>query len=42
MKFPFLICVDDRHTKDCPRDEEVTKFLKGTPQPAVLTNPFPP
>jgi hypothetical protein len=42
MKFPFLICVDDHHTKDCPHHEEVTKFLKGTSQPVVLTDPFPP
>jgi hypothetical protein len=28
--------------KYCPHCEEVNKFLKGTSQPVVLTDPFPP
>lgn len=28
--------------KDCPHRDEVTKFLKGTSQPIVFTDPFPP
>jgi hypothetical protein len=27
--------------KYCPHREEVTKFLKGTSQSVVLTDPFP-
>jgi hypothetical protein len=42
VKFPCLICGDDHYTKYCPHHEEVTKFLKGTSQPTVLTDPFPP
>jgi hypothetical protein len=40
LKFPCMICAEDHYTKDFPHREEVTKFLKGTSQPAVLTNPF--
>jgi hypothetical protein len=42
MKYPCLMCGDDHYTRDCPRQDEVTKFLKGNSQPIVLTNPFPP
>jgi hypothetical protein len=35
-----MICAEDHYTKDCPHREEVTKFMKGTSQPAILTNPF--
>ena len=37
-----MIYGDDHHTKDCPHCEEFTKFLKGTSQLAILTDPFPP
>jgi hypothetical protein len=40
-KLPCMICMEDHYMKDFPHREEVTKFLKGTSQPAVLTNPFP-
>jgi hypothetical protein len=42
LKFPCMICIEDHHTKYCPHHEEVTKFVKGTSQPTVLTDPFPP
>ena len=41
-KFPCMICGDDHYTKECPHKDQVTKFLKGNSQPAVLTDPFPP
>ena len=27
--------------RECPRREEINKFLKTNPTPAVLTDPFP-
>ena len=37
-----MICVEYHYTKDFPCKDEVTWFLKGNSQPAVLTDPFPP
>jgi hypothetical protein len=42
VKFPCLIFKDEHYTKYCPHHEEVTKFLNGTSQTTMLTNPFPP
>ena len=40
-KYLFLLCGGDHFTKGCPRCEDISKFLKSNPTPAVLTNPFP-
>ena len=40
-KFPCLICGGDHFTKECHYREEFNKFLKNTPTPIVLTDPFP-
>ena len=40
VKYPSLICGGDHFTKECPRHEEVSKFLKTSPTPAVLKDPF--
>ena len=37
-----MICVEDHCTKYFPHKEEVTGFLEGNSQPAVLKDPFPP
>ena len=42
VKYLCMIYAKDHYTKDCPRKDEVTWFLKGNSQPMVLTNPFPP
>ena len=39
-KYPFLLCGGDHFTKECPHREEISKFLKSNPTPALLTNPF--
>jgi hypothetical protein len=41
-KYPCLICAEDHYTQDFPCRDEVNQFMKGGPQPVVLTNPFPP
>ena len=41
VKYPCLICGGDHFTKECPRHEEVSKFLKTSPTPAVLKYSFP-
>jgi hypothetical protein len=41
-KFPYLIFLEDQHTKDCPHREEVKNIVKGTSQLSLLTDPFPP
>ena len=41
IKYPCLICGGDHFTKECPRREEVNKFLKGSSNPTVLKDPFP-
>ena len=41
VKYPCLICEGDHFTKECPRREEVSNFLKNSPTPAVLKYPFP-
>ena len=40
-KYSFLLCGGDHFMKECPRHEEISKFLKSNPIAAVLTNPFP-
>ena len=40
-KYPCLLCGGDHFTKECPRRDEINKFLKSNPAPAVLTDPFP-
>ena len=40
-KYPCLLCGGDHFTKECPHHDEISKFLKSNPVPAVLTNPFP-
>ena len=40
-KYPCLLCGSDHFTKECPRWDEITQFLKTNPTPAVLTDPFP-
>ena len=39
-KYPFFLCGDDHFTKECPRREEMNKFLKNNPTSTVLTEPF--
>ena len=41
VKYPYLICGGDQFTKECPHHEEINKFLKNSPTPAVLKDPFP-
>jgi len=41
LTFPCLICAEDHYTRDYPHQDEVSKFLKGDPQPVILTHPFP-
>ena len=40
VNFPCLICGGEQFTKECPHREEVSKFLKTSPTPAVLKDPF--
>ena len=40
--FSCMIYGEDHYMKECPHHDEVTKFLKGTSQLAILTDPFPP
>ena len=40
-KYPCLLCGGDHFTKECPRRDEINKFLKSNLAPAVLTDPFP-
>ena len=40
-KYPFLLCGGNHFTKECPRRDEINKFLKSNPASTVLTNPFP-
>ena len=41
VKYPCLICGGDHFTNECPRCEEVSKFLKTSPTPTMLKDPFP-
>ena len=41
VKYPCLICGGDHFTKECPRCEVVNNFLKISPTPTILTDPFP-
>ena len=40
-KYPCLLCGGDHFTNECPRHDNISKFLKSNPTPVVLTNPFP-
>ena len=40
-KYPCLLCGGDHFIKECPRRDEINKFLKSNPALAILTNPFP-
>ena len=40
-KSPCLLCGGDHFMKECPRHDEINKFLKSNPELAVLTYPFP-
>ena len=40
-KYPCLLCGGGHFMKECPRREEISKFLKSNPTPMVLINPFP-
>ena len=45
VKFPCKLCLEDHLTHHCPKMEEAKRLLEqkdAQPQPAVLTNPFPP
>ena len=39
-KYPCMLCGGDHFTKECPRWDEISQFLKSNPTPAVLTDPF--
>ena len=41
VKYPCLIYGGDHFTKECPPHEEVGKFLKDSPTPTILKDPFP-
>lgn len=41
-RYPCLICEEDHYTKECPNCVEVSKFVKSSPTPIVLKDPFPP
>ena len=40
-KYPCLLCGGDHFSKECPRRDEISQFLKSNPTPAVLMDPFP-
>ena len=40
-KYPYLLCGGDHFSKEFPRRDEISQFLKSNPTPAVLTDPFP-
>ena len=40
-KYPFLLCGGNHFTMEFPLREEISKFLKSNPAPAMLTDPFP-
>ena len=41
VKYPSLILGGEHFTKECPRHKEVSNFLKTSPTPTVLKDPFP-
>ena len=41
-RYPCLICDEYHYTKECPHCAEVFKFVKISPTPVVLKDPFPP
>ena len=41
MKYPCLLYGRDHFSKDCPRRDKISQFLKSNPTPTVLTDPFP-
>ena len=40
-KYPCLLCRGDHFSKECPRRDEISQFLKSNPAPVVFTDPFP-
>ena len=40
-RYPCIICDEDHFTKECSHRDEVSKFVKGSPTPTVLKDPFP-
>ena len=40
-KYPCLLCGGDHFSKECPHRDEISHFLKSSPTPTVLTDPFP-
>ena len=40
-KYPCLLCGGDHFTKEFPCHEQISKFFKINPTPAVLNDPFP-
>ena len=40
-KYPFLLCAGNHFMKECSIHDEINKFLKSNPTPAVLTDHFP-
>ena len=38
-KYPYLLCGGGHFMKECPRHEEISKFLKSNPTPTVLPIP---
>lgn len=40
-RYPCLICVEGNYT-ECPHHAKVSKFVKSSPTPIVLKDPFPP
>ena len=41
VKYPYLIYGGDHLTKECPRHEEVNKFMKNPSTLVILNNPLP-
>ena len=35
-KYPYLLCIGDHFSKECPRRNEISQFLKSNPAPAIL------
>ena len=40
-KYACMLCGGDHFSKECPRRDEISQFLKSNPAPIVLTDPFP-
>ena len=40
-KYPCLLYGGDHFSKECPRRDKISQFLKSNPTPVVLMDPFP-